>query len=63
MITIAKVLIFKIDFDFFQTRRLFLRSKIASVRRFYFCSTQNKQDKKDQYSERKGECVKKRFCK
>ena len=44
-------------FNFFRTAP-FLHFNIASVCRFYFCSTQNKLDTKDQYSERRGEQVK-----
>ena len=43
-------------FNYFKTVP-FLRLNIASVSGFYFCSTQNRQDRKDQYSERKAEQV------
>ena len=44
-------------FNFFETGP-FLRFYVASVCRFLFCSTQNKQDRKDQYSEWRCEQVK-----
>ena len=50
MLNIAKLQAFNL-----KKTGLFLRSNIASVYRFYLCSTQNKQDRNNHYLERRVE--------